>query len=325
MSIDLADNGAIAVRMVGEKEYDLVLMDMQMPVMDGLTATRTIRANPRFNSLPIIAMTANAMDTDREACLQAGMNDHVGKPIDPDEMFATIMRWTKKSVGQPAPAAVVKPEPAPPRPLENIPAIEGVDLSDGLKRVGGNAKLYRDLLMKFAAKHGEAGVQISDALKSGDRATAERIAHTVKGVAGNIGIKGVQTAAEKLEKAIRENDAAMPATLKEFDAILAPQVNAIAYAFTQVATPVPAKEVAKSFDLVAAAHLAGRLHSLLESSDGESEEVFRSLQEMVTGHVAKERMDALGADISEFEFSGALLKLDEIAGELGLNRRETKA
>ncbi len=325
MSIDLADNGAIAVRMVGEKEYDLVLMDMQMPVMDGITATKAIRSNPRFNSLPIIAMTANAMDTDREACLQAGMNDHVGKPIDPDEMFATIMRWAKKRTDQPDPPPVVKAEAPSVQLLEDIPAIEGIDLNDGLKRVGGNAKLYRDLLMKFAAKHGDAGIQISDALKDGDRATAERLAHTVKGVAGNIGIKRVQTAAEKLEKAIRENDAALPATLKGFKAILAPQVDAIAHAFAKGEATAPAKEATKSFDLIEAARLAGRLHTLLESSDGECEEVFRTLQEMVTGHVVKERMDALGADISEFEFSGALLKLDEIASELGLNRRETKA
>jgi two-component system, sensor histidine kinase and response regulator len=325
MSIDLADNGEIAVRMVGEKEYDLVLMDMQMPVMDGITATKAIRSNPRFNSLPIIAMTANAMETDREACLQAGMNDHVGKPIDPDEMFATIMRWAKKRGDQPEPPALVKAEPERVPGPDDLPDIEGIDLKDGLKRVGGNAKLYRDLLMKFAAKYGDAGVQIADAMKSGDSATAERIAHTVKGVAGNIGIKRVHSAAEKLEKAIRENDAALPATLKGFKSILAPQVDAITHAFAKGEEAAPAKEASKGFDLIEAARLAGRLHTLLEASDGESEEVFRSLHEMVSGHVVKEQIDALGVHISEFDFSGALVKLDQVASELGLNRRETKA
>ena len=98
MSIDLAENGMVAVRKVSENEYDLVLMDMQMPVMDGITATKAIRSNPRFQSLPIVAMTANAMDSDREMCLQAGMVDHVAKPIDPDQMFATIKKWIRCGV-----------------------------------------------------------------------------------------------------------------------------------------------------------------------------------------------------------------------------------
>jgi two-component system sensor histidine kinase/response regulator len=94
IQVDLAENGEIAVRMARENEYDAVLMDMQMPVMDGIEATRAIRSDPRFKNLPIIAMTANAMATDREQCLKAGMNDHIGKPIDPDQLFSVLLRWT---------------------------------------------------------------------------------------------------------------------------------------------------------------------------------------------------------------------------------------
>jgi two-component system, sensor histidine kinase and response regulator len=94
VTVDLAENGESAVRMVQNNEYDLVLMDMQMPVMDGIEATRAIRADPRFDSLPIIAMTANAMAADRERCLEAGMNDHIAKPIDPEELFGVLLRWT---------------------------------------------------------------------------------------------------------------------------------------------------------------------------------------------------------------------------------------
>ena len=88
--VDLAENGEVALRMIGDNDYDLVLMDMQMPVMDGIEATRIIRANPRYESLPIIAMTANAMASDRELCLEAGMNDHIAKPIDPDQLFGVL-------------------------------------------------------------------------------------------------------------------------------------------------------------------------------------------------------------------------------------------
>jgi len=94
VNVDVADNGEIAVRMVKEKVYDLVLMDMQMPVMDGIEATKVIRADARFETLPIIAMTANAMAVDRDRCLDAGMNDHIAKPIDPDQLFAVLLRWT---------------------------------------------------------------------------------------------------------------------------------------------------------------------------------------------------------------------------------------
>ena len=95
VSVDMAENGEVAVRMVRERDYDLVLMDMQMPVMGGMEATRIIRSDPRLRTLPIVAMTANAMADDREKCLQAGMNDHVAKPIDPDQLFGALQRWIK--------------------------------------------------------------------------------------------------------------------------------------------------------------------------------------------------------------------------------------
>ncbi len=97
IQVDLAENGEIAVRMAQENDYDAVLMDMQMPVMDGIEATRAIRSDPRLQDLPIIAMTANAMAIDREKCLEAGMNDHIGKPIDPDQLFSVLLRWTGRN------------------------------------------------------------------------------------------------------------------------------------------------------------------------------------------------------------------------------------
>jgi two-component system, sensor histidine kinase and response regulator len=100
VEVDVADNGEIAVRMVNEKDYDIVLIDMQMPVMDGVEATKAIRADPRFKTLPIIAMTANAMAADRDRCLEAGMNDHIAKPIDPDQLFNVLLRWTAERRGR---------------------------------------------------------------------------------------------------------------------------------------------------------------------------------------------------------------------------------
>ncbi len=323
MSIDLADNGEVAVRMVGEHDYDLVLMDMQMPVMDGIAATKAIRSDPRFHELPIIAMTANAMDADREICRQAGMNDHISKPIDPDAMFATVMKWIKPRRAPTGEPPARKFEAASSHNLPEVPEIEGVDIKDGLKRVGGNTRLYRDLLMKFAAKHSDAGLQISDALHMGDRGTAERIAHTVKGVAGNMGIKPVQFSAEKLEKAIRESDSAAPAMLQDFTFALRTQIDAIEQALP-LETLVLEIEPRKSFDSVAASHEITRLRSQLEASDGDSEETFRTLRNVLAGQVEKARLDALGADVSNFDFAAALLKLNEIVREHRLNSEEVK-
>ncbi len=321
MSIDVADNGEIAVRMVGEHDYDLVLMDMQMPVMDGVAATKAIRSNPRFNALPIVAMTANAMEGDRERCLQAGMNDHVSKPIDPDALYAAVKRWVKPRRTQhfePPAKKVETPSPGA------FPSIDGVDLADGLRRVGGNERLYRELLVKFATKNSDADVQISAALESGDRQMAERIAHTVKGVAGNLGIKRVQSAAEKLEKAIHDSDAGASTILRDFTSLLRPQLEAIRQALETSAAPTLKGASKGSFDSAAVSREVQRLRSLLLASDGNSEETLRNLESALAGHVEQARLDALACDIGEFDFTGALLKLDDMVKEHGLDREEVR-
>ncbi|RSL15628.1 two-component system sensor histidine kinase/response regulator [Edaphobacter aggregans] len=324
MSVDIAENGKVAVQMVSEHDYDLVLMDMQMPVMDGIAATKAIRSDQRFRGLPIIAMTANAMDADRELCRQAGMNDHVSKPIDPDAMFATLVHWAKPRRVLSSEPPGKKVETAFSQNIADIPEIEGIDIKDGLKRVGGNGQLYRGLIVKFAEKHNDSGVLVKAALQSGDRELAQRIAHTVKGVAGNIGIKRVQFAAEKLEKAIRENDSEVPTMLQDFISVMRAQIEAIEQALCTLATPTSENESRKNFDPAGASCEITRLRSQLEASDGASEETFRVLRSVLARQVDKALLDALGADINDFNFSGALLKLDDIAREHSLNRKEVK-
>ncbi len=323
MSIDLAENGEVAVQMVNKHDYDLVLMDMQMPVMDGIAATKAIRSNPQFRELPIIAMTANAMDADREICRQAGMNDHVSKPIDPDALFETMMKWIKPRRVRPSEPDGGKVDGTSSQNLPFLPEIDGIDIKDGLKRVSGNNRLYRDLLMKFAAKYSDAGLQVSDALHVGDRNTAERIAHTVKGVAGNIGIKPIQFAAEKLEKAIRENDSGVDTSLRDFTSLLRTQIDAIEQALPleMLGLEIESK---KNFNLIEASHAIKLLRSQLEASDGDSEETFRTLQSILAGQVEKVRLDALGAAISDFDFAAALSKLNEIVKQHSLNCEEVK-
>ena len=313
--VTVANHGGEAVKILtaGEQPppFDVVFMDLQMPEMDGYTAARLIRAQPRLQGLPILAMTAHALVEEHRRCLDAGMNDHVSKPIDPDALFSTLLRWAKPRRGQ-----AVEPQATPTKAADEVilPEIAGINQTDGLKRVVGNKRLYRDLLAQFAAKQCDAAVQISAALESGDLKLAERIAHTVKGVAGNLGIGQVFAAAEKLEGAIRNAGAAEPALLEEFTLVLNREVQAIRHALCAVTPDQPADEVrVKEFDAAAASAAIARLRALLESSDGDAADAFLAVKNILAGTLEKSQLDVLSTAVNDFDFAVALLRLDEIA------------
>ncbi len=203
--VDVADNGQLAVDQVTRADpahsaYDIVLMDMQMPVMDGVSATLEIRRDARHVALPIVAMTANAMQMDRERCLAAGMNDFVTKPIDPDDLWRTLARWIRPRDGLGhAPVTAVTPVAADAIPQD----VPGLDTPLGLRRVMGKQALYLRLLRKFVAGHTTGLAPLAQALDAGDHATAERFAHTLKGLAGNIGASALQGAMDPVEMALR--------------------------------------------------------------------------------------------------------------------------
>jgi HPt (histidine-containing phosphotransfer) domain-containing protein len=185
-------------------------------------------------------------------------------------------------------------------------------VTDGLRRVAGNKHLYRDLLTQFATKSDPAS-EIAAAFKSGDTKLAERLAHTVKGVAGNIGIMEVHSAAQRLEKAIHDGRDSVPTLLDEFRALLSTQVEAIRQALPESQRTIEQKVGRPPSDGETASNAISRLRILLEASDGAAHEAFHSLQEAVEGTVEKPQLDALGSFINDFDFETALLKLDEIA------------
>lgn len=198
--VDVANHGAQALEMVKKHDYDGILMDCQMPVMDGFEATRLIRANPAWADLPILAMTANAMSGDRELCLEAGMNDHIGKPIDVNQLFTTLAQWVKPSGQGPQ----TNGTPAAPANPDTLPAIEGLDLAQAMRRMGGNAALIRKLLGRFVQSQTLATQRIYTALEANDVDAATREAHTLKGLAGNIGASMLAEHAQELETALRQ-------------------------------------------------------------------------------------------------------------------------
>ena len=209
--VEIANDGLEAVEMAQKNEYDVILMDIQMPEMNGFEATENIRKlDGKVKDIPIIAMTAHAMAGDREKSIEGGMNDHVVKPIDPDALFSALVKWIKPGERDFIPKTVEetqRAEPAAPSAKGGLPEkIEGIDLKDGLMRVGGNEKLYRSLLMKVRDEYANADQEIKDLLQSEKTGEAERLAHTVKGVAGNVGAGKLQEVAAELEHAIKEGE-----------------------------------------------------------------------------------------------------------------------
>ena len=312
-TVTIADHGGEAVEILTESEgsppFDVVLMDLQMPEMDGFTATRVIRAQPRLQGLPIIAMTAHALVEERQRCLDAGMNDHVSKPIDPDALFATLLRWATPRQTDAGASTSTLLRTADHATLSEI---EGIDVRDGLARVAGNQRLYKDLLMRFAVDQSDIGAQISAALEGGDPKLAEHITHTVKGVAGNLGIGKIFSSAGSLEKAIHEQDTTIPALFTEFCTLLDQQIRAIQHALPDDSAYSARRKMNRDFDSREASSAARRLRQLLEASDGGATEAFSALADATGGVVDKLQLDALGEAINDFDFESALSKLSEI-------------
>ncbi len=209
MVVTVASNGKKAVDRVNTLQFDGVLMDIQMPEMDGFQATKAIRKDVRFKDLPIIAMTANAMQGDREKCLDSGMNDYVGKPIDPKELYKSLIKWIPPTKNSNSPHVN--------EPQTEFPELPEIDIQDGLARVNGNEDLYRKMLIKFCQNNLNAKSDIQSAIEKGNKKLAQRLVHTIKGVAATIGAKDLAKASEPLEEALRNGKKKIPTKLfKEF-------------------------------------------------------------------------------------------------------------
>jgi CheY-like chemotaxis protein len=293
-------------------------MDMQMPVMDGLAATRAIRLKPEFHSLPIIAMTANVMESDREKCTEAGMNDHLAKPIDPDALFAALLRWIKPRAEVAAKAlpeiAAATPRSEPGGLSETATLqIEGVDTRSALRRTGGNPKRYEMLLRKFAET---ANVEeIRKAHASGDTATAARAAHSLKGAAANLGATAVADSAADVETAIKAGQNVQPL----LDA-LAMKLRIVVRAIRSALPNEPAAESASAATADPASALAPlrKLTKLLSNDDGDAADFILEAQPELVKVLTGPEISSLRDFVSNYDFVGALKCVAEIAGRLGL-------
>jgi two-component system, sensor histidine kinase and response regulator len=204
LAIDTAEDGAVAVRKVTENDYDLVLMDVQMPVLDGLDATIEIRKLPGTRALPIVAMTANALTGDRERCLDAGMNDYVPKPVDPETLGDKLQQWIRPRQARPMATKSVIAAGAPAVAVDGLSGVPGLNAELGLRLTSGNAILYRKVVDRFAAAHRRDAALIDAAIAQHEWVLARHLAHSLKGGAAQIGAEQLQYAAESLEHALRD-------------------------------------------------------------------------------------------------------------------------
>ncbi|HEX8986735.1 MAG TPA: PAS domain S-box protein [Rhodocyclaceae bacterium] len=265
--VDLADDGRMAVEMAQRHAYDLILMDVHMPVMDGLEAARAIRALPGHGGVPIIALTASAFNEDRQRCLDAGMNDYLAKPVDPDTLFATLLKWLpQRGAAATAPRPATTPEPGAAPPL---PEIAGLDAAVGLATVRGRASSYVRLLRLYAETHRDDMDALRGFLQRGERSGAVRVAHSLKSASAMMGAMEVQGMAAELEKELHDgcDDREAERRAAGLAAKLVPLADAILAA-------LPAEQEAPAARAPRQPTLE-RLQSLLEQDDIDASQVFR--------------------------------------------------
>jgi CheY-like chemotaxis protein len=286
-------------------------MDCQMPVMDGYTAVKRIREQQRFRDLPVIAMTANAMAGDREKVLDAGMNDHIAKPIHVATMFKTMAEWIVPT--NPASLDAPASETSADEPTA-IPDLPGFDVAAGLARTGQNGSLYRKLLEKFSARYHTFADEFALAQADADALAAQRAAHTLKGSAGNIGANSVSAVAAELESAAAPGGA--PDDIKHaLDVVLIELGKALSVLDSHLAAEQPesgATEEQAVESQEALDPLLDELASLLEDCDTAALDLVEKLESELPGTVDRSELRALVTAIESYDFANAKAKLDAL-------------
>jgi two-component system sensor histidine kinase/response regulator len=322
MQPEVASNGSIALEMVQQKHYDLILMDVQMPVMDGLEATTAIRRLPNCQTIPILAMTANAFSEDREKCLAVGMNDHVSKPVDIDKLQQSLVKWLpEKEYPAEVMAALITPTPVLSetlnadlkRQLENIKAL---NVRTGLRLLHGDLNLYKRLLKQFIDLHGQDGSRLHALLASGQRDQIRQVAHGLKGVSATLGAYRVQQLAAELERNSKpESDSHIEELQLQIDALdtelteLTSQLS-LALSDDESAAPQPQESFSpEEFESVLV-----RFEGFLMSYNTEVNDLYEESRGMLSSACA-DLTQKLGHQLQNFLYEDALETIARVRSE----------
>ncbi|MBF0188346.1 MAG: response regulator, partial [Magnetococcales bacterium] len=315
MRVTVANDGQEALDRLEVERFDGVLMDIQMPVMDGYTAVRLLRKEARFKDLPVIAMTANAMAGDRERVIDAGMNDHIAKPINVRDMFTTMAKWITPS--EPLPDAEMLPSGAAVSEDAIPPDLPGIDQKAGLGTTDGNRQLYRRLLKKYRTGQSSFESTFRQVLSRQEWETAQRHAHTLKGVSGNLGVTGVQQAALVLEEACGEaspDPERIEALLQQVVQALTPVIEGLRQLDTPTAEASP--ESAATIDKDAVRSTLDRLQALLEDDDVAATRTIDDLEALLKGAPHASGIQRLAKQVSLYDFDSALVALAALKSDL---------
>ena len=320
VDVDVASTGHQALEKLaaaGPDGYRLVLMDLEMPQLDGHAATVELRKDPRFDALPVIAMTAHALSEIRERCLNEGMQDYITKPVDPEKLYATLARWMGKAM--PARAMPSAADLAP------LPGLAGIDSSFGLRNVGGNSALYVELLDRFRASQRDAGRSIRSDFDGGRLREAAGRAHALRGVAGNIGAREVMSLAREIEEeAARIGPgrpeaglAALDRSVGALERALADLMDSLDCYFAnapEVPAAAPAGGEGGAGDAEDARQAVAQLESLLAEFSGEATDYFDSVRAPLGRLLGPGALARLEAHLSRYEFEEARLVLAQANG-----------
>ncbi|TLS73416.1 response regulator [Mariprofundus erugo] len=309
VSLQVVHDGQQLLEAVEHDDFDAILLDLQMPVMGGLEVTRILRSQARFDAVPIIAMTANAMAEDRQRCLQAGMNDHLAKPIHPDKLYDTLVRWIDDSRLS---AAAIVPEPlVEDVALPSMPEIDGLDVRDGLMRIGGDPLRYASVLESFLGSHADAMAKLGQLADAGDLEGVRTRLHLLKGVCGNIGATALHQQLELLEAEVDREDCLPPAEMK-----------ALADSFAVLLASIGQwhagrRDVIKEHGLMEAKPLIEQMRLLLNEYNGDAVDMLAGLSDALAGSEAGRLYPQLRQQLSAYDFDAALATLDRIEALCG--------
>ena len=317
--VEVAGNGKKAIEIINtsQKPFDLVFMDLQMPVMDGYTATEILRKNDKWQSLPILAMTADAMSGVQKKVLAAGMNDYVTKPIDIDELYSVMVKWVNPDNVRHSKNKKTNKSTIFQKDIK-IPTIPSLNVEEALKRVAGNQKLFMKILNQFAVTNANFQNDILDKIKANDPETALRIVHTLKGVSGSIG-------ATNLHEAVKEFEIFLKNNLNDIETIkisIYPITEMIKIIISEIEksqenlAPQKSSQEKGIFDIIAMKPLFASLRTELEQYSSKSLDVYEELNEIYCKNGFTNVLERLGKQISAYKFDEALNELKKIENNI---------